>query len=93
MELAFLETMQPDLETAAGLLAAQGARAIVVVPVFLGEGAHVREDVPRRIQQARQALPEVAIEVVAAVGEDPGVLAALAAYCVLQGDSVKPGLP
>ena len=36
--LAYLELMPPDLPTAAAALCAAGCRAIVVVPVFLGQG-------------------------------------------------------
>jgi sirohydrochlorin cobaltochelatase len=78
---AFLEHMQPDLPAACGLLAGRGAKRIVVVPLFLGTGGHLRNDVPALIAAAeRQAgLP---ISVASAAGEDASVLDALAKYCL-----------
>ncbi len=48
--LAYLEMMQPDLPTAAAKLYVEGCRSIVLVPIFLGQGGHVREDLPRLLQ-------------------------------------------
>ena len=44
--LAFLEMMQPDLTEAARQLAHSGATSAMVVPVFLGTGGHLRQDLP-----------------------------------------------
>ena len=80
--LAYLEMMQPDLAAAAEALVARGCTALMIVPVFLGEGAHVRRDLPERIATLRMRFPRVAIACTAAAGEDDAVLAALADYCV-----------
>lgn len=80
VDLAFLELMTPDLPTAVGQAVAQGARAVVVVPLFLGQGGHVRRDVPALIDGLRTAHPGISIRCTPAAGEDDGVLAALAAY-------------
>ena len=82
VRLAFLELMQPDLPTALAELAALGADSIRVVPVFFGEGGHVRRDLPALIGKLQQDFPEIAITCAAPVGEDPVVQAALAAYCL-----------
>jgi sirohydrochlorin cobaltochelatase len=82
--LAYLELMSPDLPTAAAGLCAAGCRAIIVVPVFLGQGGHVRHDLPLLVQSAAARHPECAFRLAGAAGEDDGVLAALAAYCVRQ---------
>lgn len=84
VELAFLELMQPDLATAAVALARTGAGRIVVVPLFLGTGGHVRRDLPQLLEQA-QAAAQVTIEAVTAAGEDAAVLDAIAAYCLHAG--------
>lgn len=81
VELAFLELMQPDLATAAVTLAQAGAARIVLVPLFLGTGGHVRRDLPQLLERA-QAAAQVEIEAVTAAGEDGGVLDAIAAYCL-----------
>jgi sirohydrochlorin cobaltochelatase len=82
VQLAFLELMQPDLPIAAALEIARGAERITVVPVFLGQGGHVRRDLPQLLEQLRQAHPQARIDTVPAAGEDDAVLQAIAAYCV-----------
>jgi sirohydrochlorin cobaltochelatase len=52
-----------------------------VVPLFLGTGGHVRNDVPALLAHAeRQAAVPVSVAV--AAGEDAAVLHALAEYCL-----------
>ena len=75
---AYLELVEPDLPTAAGRLIADGARALRVVPLFLGMGKHVREDLPRLVDALRAAHPEVAFSLAPAVGETPEVIDLLA---------------
>lgn len=82
VELAFLELMEPSLPDVAARLAAQGVREMTVVPVFLGQGGHLLRDLPALLDELRAAYPELRFATVPAVGEDPGVLAAMAAYCV-----------
>ncbi len=82
VELAYLEHLEPSLEQAARRLAKLGAVSIVVVPLFLGRGGHLRVDAPRLIAAAAAALPGVAIVMAPSAGEDEAVIDALAAYCV-----------
>jgi sirohydrochlorin cobaltochelatase len=82
VRLAFLELMQPDLETAAAELIARGVESLRVVPVFFGQGGHVRRDLPERIARMRTRHPGVLFEAAPPVGEDRTVLDALARYCV-----------
>ena len=82
VELAYLEHLEPSLEQAARRLARLGAASIVVVPLFLGRGGHLRNDAPRLIAAATGALPGVAIVLAPSAGEDDAVIDALTAYCV-----------
>jgi len=82
VEVAYLEHLEPNLEQAARRLAKLGAKAIRVVPLFLGRGGHLRVEVPKLVAAAQAALPGVAIEVARPAGEDDTVIDALAAYCV-----------
>ncbi|MGF6807830.1 sirohydrochlorin cobaltochelatase [Paraburkholderia sp. Clong3] len=82
--LAFLELMEPDLPTAVAQLVTQGCDAITVVPVFFGQGGHVRKDLPAIVDHCRAAHPGVEIHCAVAVGEDDSVLDALAQYCLRQ---------
>jgi sirohydrochlorin cobaltochelatase len=82
--LAFLELMTPDLPGAISALAADGCDAVTVVPVFFGQGGHVRRDLPEVIDRCRAMHPSVEIRCAVAVGEDEGVLDAVADYCLRQ---------
>ncbi|RYF76237.1 MAG: cobalamin biosynthesis protein CbiX [Comamonadaceae bacterium] len=75
---AYLEMMTPDLETACGGLVGNGADTIRIVPMFLGMGKHVREDLPRLVDALRASHPDVAFELARAVGEEPEVVELLA---------------
>jgi sirohydrochlorin cobaltochelatase len=78
VELAFLELMTPDLAGAAQRAAAAGATRIDVVPLFLGTGGHLRQDLPLLIEALRQSHPELDIRLHAAIGENEVVIAAIA---------------
>ncbi|MGA9912924.1 sirohydrochlorin chelatase [Paraburkholderia sp.] len=82
--LAFLELMEPDLPTAVGALVSDGCSGVTVVPVFFGQGGHVRRDLPEVIERCRRLHPSVEIKCAVAVGEDEGVLDAVAGYCLRQ---------
>jgi sirohydrochlorin cobaltochelatase len=82
VSLAFLELMTPGLADEVAALAARGVTGITIVPVFLGQGGHLQRDLPALVERLRAAHPGIAIEVAGPVGEDPGVLAAMADYCV-----------
>jgi sirohydrochlorin cobaltochelatase len=76
---AFLELDQPDLPAAVGELASGGARSITVVPMFLGTGRHAREDLPRLMMEAMRRHPAVSFVLQPPVGEDPRLVALIAA--------------
>jgi len=77
--LAFGEFMSPGLVEAAQSLAAKGVKKAVVVPLFLGGGLHVRGDLPKLAAEARVA-SGITLRVAKAIGEDAGVLDAIADY-------------
>ena len=95
VEIAFLELMTPDLAGAAATLVAGGCTGISVVPIFLGQGGHVRRDLATLVDALRTAHPDIDIRAAPAVGEDDGVLDALAACClqVLARDTVATASP
>jgi sirohydrochlorin cobaltochelatase len=82
LELAYLEHLEPGLASAAGKLAAGGAHAIRVVPLFFGRGGHLRVEVPRLVDEVAATLPGVAIELALPAGDDDAVIDALAAFCL-----------
>jgi sirohydrochlorin cobaltochelatase len=82
VRLAFLELMEPRLPEAVASLIADGVDEVTVVPVFLGQGGHLLRDLPLLADGLRAAHPGLRLNVAGAVGEDPGVLAAMTDYCV-----------
>jgi sirohydrochlorin cobaltochelatase len=84
VSLAYLELMTPDLPAAIAAQVAEGCEAVTVVPVFFGQGGHVRRDLPEVLDRCRAAHPSLKIECATAVGEDDGVLDAVAGYCLRQ---------
>ena len=77
--LAYLELMQPPLDAAIAALVKQGATSIRVVPVFLGAGGHVKEDLPWLVARARTDHPKLTIHLDAPIGEQSPVIEAIAA--------------
>jgi sirohydrochlorin cobaltochelatase len=73
--LAFLEH-GPSLEEVVAALVAKGAGSIRVVPVFLGQGGHVKEDLPRLAAAAARG--DVKILLDPPIGEQPAVVDAIA---------------
>jgi len=76
--LAFLELMQPTLPDCAAALHADGVRELRVVPVFLGTGGHLKTDLPKMVEDLRSRYPDLAIAVDPPIGEQAGVIAAIA---------------
>jgi sirohydrochlorin cobaltochelatase len=77
VELAFLEMMQPSLEEAVSALSAKGATQITVVPVFFGQGGHLRNDFPVLLEACQKQHPNITLSATPAVGEDLAVLQAI----------------
>jgi sirohydrochlorin cobaltochelatase len=77
VELAFLEMMQPTLEDAVAALSAKGATDLTIVPVFFGQGGHLRNDFPALLEECRGKFPNIQLSATPAVGEDLTVLQAI----------------
>ena len=82
VRLAYLESMRPDLITAVTELIGLGVTAIRVVPIFFGQGGHVREDLPRLIAKLVHDHPGIQINCTLPAGETPEVIEVLARYCL-----------
>ena len=78
IELAFLEFNTPDLEQSADTLIGEGFAHLVVLPMFIAQGGHLKEDVPRIIGTIRQRHSGVGIELASALGDSDDILQAMA---------------
>jgi sirohydrochlorin cobaltochelatase len=76
--------MRPTLAEAVAALGADGVRAIRVVPVFFGQGSHVKEDLPRLVSTLQAARPDIRLTLAQPIGEDVAVIEAIAA-AIAQG--------
>jgi sirohydrochlorin cobaltochelatase len=76
--LAFLELMQPSLGECAAALHAEGIRELRVVPVFLGFGGHLKQDLPDQVKTIQKKFTDLRITLEPPVGERPEVISAIA---------------
>jgi sirohydrochlorin cobaltochelatase len=85
-QLAFLEHMEPDLETAIGRLAAKGVERVTLLPLFMGRGGHLRRDLPDIVARACAVHPGVTVRTTEALGEVDGLLEAIAGWVLDEHD-------
>jgi sirohydrochlorin cobaltochelatase len=78
VRLAFLELMTPSLAETIDALAATGVEEIEIVPLFLGSGGHLRNDLPRQAEAARARHPRLRLCIHPPIGEVPEVIDAMA---------------
>jgi sirohydrochlorin cobaltochelatase len=77
VELAYLEAMPPKLEEVLERLAASHHDRIIIAPLFMAQGGHLKQDLPRLLDALRQKHPALAFEVLPPVGEVKAVLSAM----------------
>jgi sirohydrochlorin cobaltochelatase len=82
VEVAFLEIMQPDLRQAVTTLVNAGQRHIVIAPLFMAQGGHLKQDLPRLVDEVRGQHPGLVLELLPPVGEVENILEAISAWLV-----------
>ena len=82
VELAFLEFMQPDLRACAESLLADGVERILVLPMFIARGGHLKRDVPLLLEELQQRNPRTRFELATAIGEVESVVQAMARHAL-----------
>jgi sirohydrochlorin cobaltochelatase len=80
VELAFLEVMQPTLLAAVDRLYQEGVKHITVAPMFLAPGAHVTQNIPELVAQAKRMYPSMSFRLLPSLGEVEALLAAAAGW-------------
>jgi sirohydrochlorin cobaltochelatase len=78
--VAFQEFMAPSLDAAVAQSAAQGAQRIVLVPLFMAQGGHLKRDLPLLVEQVRRRHPQLELQVLPAIGDAPEILQAIAGW-------------
>lgn len=84
VSVAFVELAEPGIEDELRrMLAEQAAQApeltprVVVVPLMLGSGGHVRQDIPEFIAAAQASVPGSQVKYARPLGADPRLLSAV----------------
>lgn len=70
---AFFSITQPNIEQQVAVLAARGVRSIALMPYFLYNGQHISVDIPTILDQCRQQFPDVFLELLPTLENDPSV--------------------
>jgi len=84
VRLAFLELMQPALADAVAGMAAEGITRITLVPLFLAQGGHLKEDLPRLLEDICHSHPGITIDVTQAIGDSEVLSSAIADWALAQ---------
>lgn len=78
LEIAYMELCSPNIEAAIRALAEKGVDEIKVVPYFLFEGIHIKEDIPNEINEALVDFPNIKVTMGKTLGADPRLAEILA---------------
>ena len=78
--LAYLEAMRPTLAEAVAAVVEEGASSVTVFPLFMAQGGHLKEDLPRMLEPVRASHPHVPVSLESAVGDVPEILEAIAIW-------------
>jgi len=70
---AFFALVRPNLQDQVAELASRGVHRIVVMPYFLFEGQHVGVDIPNILTQCHEWFPQVTLEMLPTLENDPAV--------------------
>ena len=70
VRLAYMEFTGPTLMDVAAECASQSLLNLRVLPLFMAVGAHLIHDIPQQIEAVRGKYPELAVRVLAPIGED-----------------------
>lgn len=68
VEVSFREMHEPNIQTGIDACVARGAGRILLMPYFLFMGAHVLQDLPEEIEEARKRHPGLIMEMGAHLG-------------------------
>ncbi|HSS46714.1 MAG TPA: CbiX/SirB N-terminal domain-containing protein [Burkholderiales bacterium] len=87
VELAFLEIMQPSLDQAIAALVAKNIKTIGIIPLFMAQGGHLKEDLPRRLSEIKKLNPAISFRISPPIGEVEGILTAIADWICKEHDT------
>src|SRR6266705_1064629 len=71
------ESISPSLDEAAARLATKGIKTVLIVPLFLAQGAHLKRELPAMVARIRKRHAKTDFRVTPALGEAPEIVAAI----------------
>ena len=74
VELAFLEIMRPSLPDVVDRLVAAGRGHITVAPLFMAQGAHLKQDLAQAMRELRKRHADVQFKLLPAAGEVDAIM-------------------
>jgi len=80
VELAFLEFMQPSLHEAVDGLVAAGRGHITIAPLFMAQGAHLKQDLAQSMRELRKRYADVQFKLLPAAGEVDAIIDATSTW-------------
>ncbi len=80
VELAFLQLMDPSLTQVVDRLVDSGHTRLTVAPLFMAEGAHLKQDLAELMATLKRRHPRVELRLLPAAGEIDGVLDAISTW-------------
>ncbi len=90
----FFSIKRPNIMDQVGKLVEQGVERIIMLPYFLGNGQHIRADIPEQLEQCNKQYPEIEIEFLPTLQGEPGLEDVLAERLMpyIKHDASLPGL-
>ena len=85
VELAFLEFMLPSLPQCVAQLVSRGSGKIVILPMFIARGGHLKREVPEMLKLLIARYPDVQFVLGGAIGENEVVVQAMAEAALTAG--------
>ncbi|MDR2495376.1 MAG: CbiX/SirB N-terminal domain-containing protein [Spirochaetaceae bacterium] len=73
VEIGFLQFSETSLRRALETLVKQGATRIKVIPYFLFNGVHIKEDIPAEIAAFAKERPDITVTFGSTLGADPAL--------------------
>jgi sirohydrochlorin cobaltochelatase len=74
--------MEPALPDAVAKLAVAGHKSIAIAPLFMAQGGHLKNDLPKILDALRADYPKTRITLLPAIGDVDVVLDAIADWLV-----------
>ncbi|MBU6459894.1 MAG: CbiX/SirB N-terminal domain-containing protein [Proteobacteria bacterium] len=82
VQLAYLERMPPNIESAVEEAVRAGAKTIAIIPFFLARGGHLKRDLPPKLNSLCQTYKNITFHLCAPLGESKTMLDTMADWAI-----------